>query len=736
MIKKILNIFGKGFINSYSQLFFADNKVFAWLLLLSSFVNPITGLSGVVATVVALIFSYWIGLDRSALSLGVYSYNALMIGMVLGSQYSFNLSYVVILTFGSILSVLMAIWFSTIFAKYRLPSLSLSFLVTLWIITIGLRSFTNVEMSERGLYRMNEWFNIGGNSMVEWMTTIENIQLPSFIDVYLKSISAVFFQYNIISGSIILIGLIIWSRIAFVLSIIGFIIGYLFYYSLAGEFSQLYYSYIGFNFILTAIAIGGFYLIPSKASFILAIITMPLIGLFISGFNGVLSVYQLPLYSLPFSLTVILIIMLLNQRVHFNRLVLVPYQYFSPEKNLYHYSNNISRFKDSTFINIRIPFLGEWFVSQGYNGTITHKEDWKYALDFVVVDETQHTFKLPGEKITDFYCYNLPVLAPADGYIVAVLDGIDDNPIGEIDIQHNWGNTIVIKHADGLYSKLSHLKKESLQFQINDFVKAGQLIATCGSSGRSPEPHLHFQIQQTPYIGSKTLAYPLSYYITRQNEKYNFHAFEIPSASAHIHYPITTPLLANAYHFIPGKNTHYEVEDTIGNKQIITWECIVNAWNQTYLYCPKTKSAAYFINNGTLFYFTSFFGDKKSLLFDFYLANQKILLGYYPDMEIRDTLSATYFQDTLSLWFQDFIAPFHQFLTVNFTSTFKSIDNLYAPNDILIETEVKALIGNYTVKQKSYRLNFIDNKLSQWSITQHNTIQLKATCIDLPLDSY
>ncbi|MES2778403.1 MAG: urea transporter [Bacteroidota bacterium] len=729
-MKNYLNIYGKGFINSYSQLFFADSKVFAWLLLLSSFVNPITGLSGMVATAVALAFSYWIGLDRNHISYGMYSYNALMIGLVLGAQYNFTPSYFIVLSFGSVMSVLMAVWFNSLFHKYKLPALSLSFLVTLWLITIGLRSFNNVEMNESGLFRLNEWYNLGGSHMVEWMNNIENTGLPEFVEVYLKSLSAVFFQYNIISGLIILVGLIIWSRIAFLLSILGFVIGYLFYFSLSGEFSQLYYSYIGFNFILTAIALGGFYLIPSRSSFILAIIAMPIIGICISGFSGLLSIYQLPLYSLPFSVTVILLIMLLNQRVHFHRLILVPYQYFSPEKNLYHYTNNVTRFQNSRLFTIRLPFYGEWFVSQGYDGTVTHKEEWKHALDFVVVDETSHTFKLPGEEVTDFYCYNLPALAPADGYVVEVLDGIDDNAIGESDIQHNWGNTIVIKHADGLFSKLSHLKKETISVHINDYVKAGQMIAACGSSGRSPEPHLHFQLQATQYIGSETIPYPLGYFVSRSNETYIFHEYDTPQETAHIHHPIKTPLLADAFHFIPGKKFKWEVIKASGATEIVQWECAVNAWNQSYLYCAKTKSYAYFVNNGTLFYFTEFYGSKKSLLFDFYLAAQKILLGYYQDMCLNDSIAAPKFHAQWALWLQDSIAPFYQFMKVNYQSTFITLDNTYAPNHIVINSNVKALLGEYTLKQKDYELTFTDGKLSHWNVSQNNQLLLNITCLD------
>ncbi|TAE85155.1 MAG: peptidase M23 [Bacteroidetes bacterium] len=723
MIKESLHIFQKAFINSYAQLFFADSKVFAWLLLISSFISPTTGLSGLIATVAAIVFAWWMGLNRILLSYGTFSYNALMVGLVLGGHYHFSWGFLLVLLVGAVFSVLIVVWLNTVFAKYAVPSLSLSFLLTLWLITLAIRGFSNVNLNERDLFRFNEWYLLGGSRLVEWMTALDQLEIPQFLEVYLKSLSAVFFQYNIISGAIILIGLLIWSRIGFLLSALGFVIGYFFYYGLSGEFTQLYYSYIGFNFILTAIALGGFYLIPSRASFILVVIVMPIIGVFITGLNQLLGVWQLPLYSFPFALTVILTILLLHQRTYFKRLKLVPFQYYSPEKNLYQYTNSFVRFGKAKGIALRLPFFGEWQVSQGYDGAITHKKEWRYALDFVVVDETAHTFKIPGEIVTDFYCYNLPVMSPADGYVCEVADGIDDNGIGEIDIKKNWGNTLVIKHADGLYTKLSHLKRDSLTVKVNDYVKQGQIIATVGNSGRSPEPHLHFQLQATPYIGSETMQYPLAYFITRKEQAYQLHEFEVPQEGAHVHHPIQTPLLVNALNFVPGKKWYLQVSDANAQKSTLVWECMVDAYNQTYLYCAKSKACAYFVNNGTVFYFTTFYGSKKSLLYEFYIGAHKILLGYYQHMAVKDDIPLSSFHHPVLLWLQDMVAPFYQFMQVEYQSIFEELDNEYAPNHVVIRSTISALVAGKTLKQKQHLFTFANGCLSQWSIlTQGNTL--------------
>ena len=65
------------------------------------------------------------------------------------------------------------------------------------------------------------------------------------------------------------------------------------------------------------------------------------------------------------------------------------------------------------------------------------------------------TFRPPSTDVSQFYCYDLPVLATAPGYVIKIVDDKEDNKIGGVDLEFNWGNAIIIKHADGLYTKLA-----------------------------------------------------------------------------------------------------------------------------------------------------------------------------------------------------------------------------------------------------------------------------------------
>ena len=102
---------------------------------------------------------------------------------------------------------------------------------------------------------------------------------------------------------------------------------------------------------------------------------------------------------------------------------------------------------------------------------------------------------MPGYETEDYYCWELTVIAPADGTVIEVVNDIEDNHIGKVNLENNWVNTVIIQHGEYLFSKISHFKKDTIQVEVGTFVKKGTLLGKCGSSGQSPEPHLHVQMQ-------------------------------------------------------------------------------------------------------------------------------------------------------------------------------------------------------------------------------------------------
>ena len=680
-----------GWLNSYGQILFVSSRGLSVLLMLATFLFPYAGLSGLLAVVVGHIVADVMGFDRRAIRNGELGFNVLMTGLVLGSIYQFNLYLVFLLALAGLLSMLVTLWFRKVLFDHNLPYLSLPFLVSVWVLLLSVSQYKTFSLTEVGLFTYNDLAQVGGLQLVEWYERLQTISISPFWDVYFKSIGAIFFQYNLFAGIAIAIGLLLFSRISFVFSIVGFATGYFFYKMVDGNFTELHYSYIGFNFILTSIALGSFYLVPSFYALVVVVLVIPITAIFISALASVFTILQLPIYSLPFNIVVLMMIVVLRQRWQSTGPQLVWDQQFSPEKNLYTYVNRKERFKFLAYIPIHLPIVGEWRIPQGHNGSITHQGLYGCAWDFDIVDDNSRTYAGGGYDINDYYCYGKPVFAPADGEVAHVVDGLPDNRIGESDLVHNWGNTVVIKHAEGLYSKLSHLRSGKIIVKTGDNVSRGERIAQVGSSGRSPEPHLHFQLQTAPHIGSATIWYPIAQYISMSvGLSEELHFFDIPKEKEIVRPVKSMSLLRDAFKWEPGQILNFRKELDSKPVEDVTWTVGVDMNNESYLYCDTTKSTAWFHFSDTIFHFTTFRGDTASALYSFFIAAQKVLLSDMVGMIMRDEPNIQQCYKGVWLPLQDILAPFFRFMRAEYEST------SVIAHDGLSEADSAAI--NYTTK--------------------------------------
>jgi len=167
-----------------------------------------------------------------------------------------------------------------------------------------------------------------------------------------------------------------------------------------------------------------------------------------------------------------------------------------PERNPY--QGHFGGYKDVT--KLKLPFSGEWFVYQGGRSAFQNanflNEDQRFSLDFVLMKDGR-IFSGDGTDITQYYCFGQPILAPADGLVVDVQDGYQDNPPGRPAMDSPHGNEILISHGNSEFSMMDHLKQNSIRFKKGDKVKQGDVVAECGNSGPSPIPRIHYQLQNS-----------------------------------------------------------------------------------------------------------------------------------------------------------------------------------------------------------------------------------------------
>ncbi|MDX5479391.1 MAG: urea transporter, partial [Cyclobacteriaceae bacterium] len=363
-------------LNSYAQVFFSNNKWFGIILLLLTFVDFYVGLYGLISVSTALLTGYFIGLNEFNIRQGFYGFNSLLVGVGLAIYFQPGPLLLFLIIISGVLTLFVSLAFEGILGKYGLPFLSLPFISVFWLLRLASRQFEALGLSERGIYVLNELYLLGGTKLVQMYEWWNQFPFPSSLKTYFLSLGAIFFQQNVFAGVFAAIGLLIYSRIGFTLSLIGFYIAYLFYILLGVPFTEISYSYIGFNFILTAIALGGFFIIPNKSSYLSLLVIIPVLTVLSISLQVILNIFYLPVHSFPFNLAVLTILYGLKFRMD-NRIGLstIFWQQNSPEKNLYQFSNFMERFGKDSPIPIYLPFFGEWTVTQGHNGPYTHKDD-------------------------------------------------------------------------------------------------------------------------------------------------------------------------------------------------------------------------------------------------------------------------------------------------------------------------------------------------------------------------
>lgn len=641
---------------SYAQIFFSNRKWFGLVVLLVSLLTPKVGFLGLFGVITTNLIAYYLKFDTNKIRSGFYGFNGILFGAAVGYFYEISLVIVLLLP----IFILITFFITSVLEHYlavafNLPGLSLPFIFSFYIFTIFLLNYNGIDFSQK-------------------LTYIElPLQLSEFTTNFLKSLGLIILQPSVLGGILILIALLFFSRILFLISIISYIINYFALYIILPQQAPNLVIISSLNAILVGFAVGASLIIPSRGSLFLSIISIIMTVVALGFFYQIFFYSRLPIFVLPFNFIVLVVIYSLKFRKDHTNLTLLYFKPGSPEENYYYHHNQKARFNNFKYFAAELPFFGLWKVSQGFNGTYTHKGDWKYAWDFISVDDDGKEYQNKGLKPEDYYCYDLPVTAPLDGEVVKIIDKIIDNPIGEVNIDKNWGNTIILKHSNDFYSSLSHLKEGSFKVKVGDKVKKGAILAKCGNSGRSPYPHLHFQFQLTDELGDKTFKYPFGFYISKTENKKELKVFDYPEEGQMVKNLETHKIIKNAFDFKLGNKFNFTY--SFNGKTIEEeWEIKIDIYNLLYIE-NNFGEIAYFQLTDKVFYFTSYIGKKNSALYYFYLSAPIVPFIFEEDLIWNVPYSITELKSANILYLNELLLLYKNYLSANGILRISQSDN-------------------------------------------------------------
>ena len=610
-LKEKILVHLKGILNSYSEIIFLENYKIGLILLIITFINPSLAFSGIVSVISAYLFAKFLNLGDEFLNSGFYTYNSLLVGLSIGYLFKVDLLTSLFLIIAGVFTFIVSFALYSIFSYYlKLPILSLPFVIISSLVYLSVYNFSNLFVIS--LYPHNQ------------IVKLDSI-FPNWIGGYFKSLGAIFFLPDVFVGLVMAIILFLSSRILFLLSITGYYIGTVAVAILSGSFNLEFSDPSHFNFILIAMAIGGVFLIPSIKSYLLSIFAVLTSIILLSATKTFWALYGIPAFTLPFNLISLLFIYVLGV-ISFPLVAKTIRR--TPEETLDFYLTNINRFKGYER-TLFLPFSGKWSVWQGFNGKWTHKGAWKYAYDFVIVDENGKTYRNEGLYLEDYYAYRKPVLSPVRGRVVKVVNDLPDNQIGEIDKENNWGNLVIIYDERGFYVEISHFAQNSIRVKEGDWVEVGTFLGLCGNSGYSPQPHIHIQVQLSDQIGAYTVPFSFVSYISNGT----FFSNDLPKENEIVEPIFVDKSLDLKTSFTLDNRFIYEVYE--GNKKVDEFEIKVEMALDGTFYFNSGKGKLYFGKINGTFYFYRLDGDDEYLK-DFFLSLPKMPLAYRKSLKWDD----------------------------------------------------------------------------------------------------
>jgi CubicO group peptidase (beta-lactamase class C family)/urea transporter len=468
-------------LEAYAGVLFCVHPLAGAALLCVTFIRPEVGLGGVLGALAAWAVEGW-GRKLPAPSLFCVC-NGLLAGLAIGATFELTV-YAALLAlvagvFAGLLTRILANW---LYRLHRLPVLSAGFVLTIWFLLAVSRDIPQLGPAVPALYP-------------QWP--------PVWLNSFFTSLGWFLFTPHPVAGIVMFVTLLVSSAYLALLAVGGYAAGAATLFLLG---SSVPAGATGFSFVLAAMAVGGIYTFPDRASFAWGIFAAVVAALICMAFPvGVQRAAVATLFA-PSFVSTWLILTALSLRARNARPYLQLENPGLPERSLAAARLARARLVEPGSYPINAPFSGKWLVSQAMDGPHTHRGPWRHAFDFIVVDEGGRSFREEGRRLEDYYCFGVPVLAPVAGQVWRSETNLPDNVPGELEVRggRNFGNYVLIRTSDDAFVLVGHLRQGSVAVAPGQWVEAGMPIGSCGNSGRSPQPHIHVQVQYGAEIGAPT----------------------------------------------------------------------------------------------------------------------------------------------------------------------------------------------------------------------------------------
>jgi urea transporter len=247
-------------LRGIGQVMFQDNPLSGLLFFIAigwgswAAGEPEIAIGGLVALVAGTLMAQWLRVDAAGLNAGLYGFNAYLTGIALPTFMAPTPQLWVYVVLGGVVSVVVMLALVRVLKTWGVAVLTAPFVLVSWLLLLGTNAFSGLDGSALP----------PAGQIVPIDPAAANLLQPGeFLQGLLTSISQVFLKGHGPVALLLLAGLAVNSLPAALFALLGAATGLITAHALGAESQLITAGLLGFNPVLTAIALGAVFYRPS-----------------------------------------------------------------------------------------------------------------------------------------------------------------------------------------------------------------------------------------------------------------------------------------------------------------------------------------------------------------------------------------------------------------------------------------------------------------------------------------
>lgn len=293
-------------LRGVGQVALMNNPLTGLLILVALFLADLQlGLMAAIGLLASTLTAYLLRLDRGRIRAGLYGYNGLLVGAALATFLAPRWGGAIFIAAIVVAAASTILWVATaaVARVFEMPPLTFPFnFVTipfLWASFASTRIGRGPGLGERALAAPID------PVLRALETGAGGIDAAALLNALLRGISQLFLADSLVAGILILVGILICSRIAGVMALLGSAIGGLIGLAIGADGFEIYHGLWGYNSFITAVAIGGFFLVPTWRSVTYGLAAAVAAALLNGALMVVMGSWGVPSLTLSFCITTV-----------------------------------------------------------------------------------------------------------------------------------------------------------------------------------------------------------------------------------------------------------------------------------------------------------------------------------------------------------------------------------------------------------------------------------------------